>query len=405
MTHSNSRDAVRSLRAQTSWATERQQDLARLAGHNLPRRLPRLVAAARLRTWFAEDLALQSSTEIPGWLVEALQDIEHQTDRTPTSTPENRDVAESWLQHLRLQMRIERLVDMPLRHDDIVQRRDNAADLFLVSSITDDGAIWFQGGRGARAWPDQIEVVIPTDAAHEHELRNRAQARTAALRPPSFSTADAADLQEFRTKRVTHRDKIEGLRTVIDAAKDEAPVQAFLTKYPELLALLVRGSTPYVRPQVRLGSQYVADFIIGDVDSNGPRWVLIELETPRSTVALKSKDQFEQHTRDGIAQVNQWRHWLRENLHYARKRRRDDGCGLPGIQPEADGIVIVGRWHLQNHNAAKLKIQQSEHDRIRIHTYDWLVEQIEGSLGNIDSPVFNKHILPRPENPDDDLFI
>jgi len=364
-----------------------------------------LVAAARLRTWFAEDLALQSSTEIPDWLVKALQDIEYQTGRKPTSTPENRDVAESWLQHLRLQMRIERLVDMPLCHDDVVQRGDIADDLFLVSSITDDGAIWFRGGRGARAWPDQIELVVPSDAAHEHELRNRARARATALRPPSFSTADAADLQQFRTKRAPHRDTIEELRAVIDAAKDEAPIQAFLTQHPELLTLLVRGPTSYVRPQVRLGNQYIADFIIGDVDSNGPRWILIELETPRSTVALKTKDQFEQHTRDGIAQINQWRHWLRENLHYARKRRTDDGCGLPGVQPEADGIVIVGRRHLQNDKAAKLKIQQNEHDRIRIHTYDWLVEQIEGSLGNIDSPVFNKHIIPRPENPDDDLFL
>lgn len=137
---------MRSLRAQTSRATERQHDLARLAGHELPRRLPRLVAAARLRTWFTEDLALQSSTEIPDWLVEALQDIEYQTGRKPTSTPENRDVAESWLQHLRLQMRIERLVDMPLCHDDIVQRGDTVEDLLLVSSITDDGAIWFRGG-------------------------------------------------------------------------------------------------------------------------------------------------------------------------------------------------------------------------------------------------------------------
>ncbi len=396
---------MRSLRAQTSGATERQHDLARLAGHELPRRLPRLVAAARLRTWFTEDLALQSSTEIPDWLVEALQDIEYQTGRKPTSTPENRDVAESWLQHLRLQMRIERLVDMPLCHDDIVQRGDTVEDLLLVSSITDDGAIWFRGGRGARAWPDQIELVVPTDAAHEHELRSRARARAAARRPPSFSTADAADLQKFRTKRAAHPDTIEELRAVIDAAKDEAPIQAFLTKYPELLALLVRGPTSYVRPQVRLGNQYVADFIIGDVDSNGPRWILIELETPRSTVALKTKDQFEQHTREGIAQINQWRHWLRENLHYARKRSTDDGCGLPGVQPEADGLVIVGRRHLQNDNAAKLKIQQNEHDRIRIHTYDWLVEQLEGSLGNIDSPVFNKHIIPRPENPDDELFL
>lgn len=386
------------MRAQTSVATERQHCLARLAGHKLPRRLPRLVAGARLRTWFAEDLGLQSPTPIPEWLDEALQNIEGQTGRKPTSNPESRDVAESWLHHLRLQMRIERLVAKPLCCGDIVQRGDSVEELLLVSSITDEGAICFQGGRGLRAWPDQIELVEPTDTAHAQELRHKALARAAALQPPSFSALDAADLERFRTERAPQAEIIEQLRRAIDAARDEAPIQAFLTNYPELLALLLRGPMSYVRPQVRLGNQYIADFIVGDVDSSGPRWILVELETPSSTVSLRTKDQFDRHARDGIAQVDQWRHWLRENLSYARKRSTDEGCALPGIQPDADGLVIVGRRSLQNDNAAKLKVQQYERNRIRVHTYDWLVQQLEASLGNIDSPVFNKHIIPRPEN-------
>lgn len=406
MPHATSKEAVRSLRAQIASATERQHQLAQLSGHKLPTRLPRLVAAARIRGWLAEDLGLRGPEEVRDWLERALKALEDETGQKPWSVPENHQVANAWLQYFRLKNRASRLAGMPMGRDDVVtlvNRPSGSEELFLVASINDEGLVWLQGGNGARAWPDQINVIKPKGPSDEAKLRNSAKARIALQRKPSFFGADMADLKEFQVNRLVQQDTIEELRSVVDNAQDEAPIQAYLTGHPELWGLLLRGPNAYVIPQVKLGNHYVADFIIGDVDSNGPRWVLVELETPLSQVTLKNSNEFEQHARKGISQVEEWRVWLQKNLHVARGRRNDkSGCGLAGILPQSDGLVIVGRRHLQGERsgrAADLKLQKEHTTRIKVHTYDWLIEQFEESRLGTDSPQMNDYILGRPGIP------
>ena len=88
---------------------------------------------------------------------------------------------------------------------------------------------------------------------------------------------------------------------------------------------LIAGRRRYCLPQPRLGSEYVPDFLIAGVYSLGIRWVLVELETPRSGVYLKDGRQFDEKARKGISQIGDWRHWLGENLHTARAFKPDGG--------------------------------------------------------------------------------
>jgi len=55
------------------------------------------------------------------------------------------------------------------------------------------------------------------------------------------------------------------LRKVIDTAEGERPIQKFLTENPEILAQFVGGGHGrWVIPQKKFGSEFVADFLIGE---------------------------------------------------------------------------------------------------------------------------------------------
>lgn len=136
------------------------------------------------------------------------------------------------------------------------------------------------------------------------------------------------------------------------------------------------------------------DFIIGDVDSLGVRWVLIELETPKSGIYLKNGDKLDNKARKGIDQVIEWRNWLSNNISYARKPRSDNGLGLFDIRENADTVVIVGR----RSKMPKTKDAQRHEYRksnIQIHSYDWLLETLRGAIRHEGPTASNPHLIPR----------
>lgn len=61
MPHNSWSDAVSEIREATGKITRRQQQLATLAGAELPQHLPRIVAAARLQAILAAELDLPST--------------------------------------------------------------------------------------------------------------------------------------------------------------------------------------------------------------------------------------------------------------------------------------------------------------------------------------------------------
>ncbi len=72
------------------------------------------------------------------------------------------------------------------------------------------------------------------------------------------------------------------LRAAVDRATREEEIQAYLWDHPLMLVQhLGGGHGRWVIPKPRLGSEYIPDFIIGDRDSGGRRWIAVELEGPR----------------------------------------------------------------------------------------------------------------------------
>lgn len=165
------------------------------------------------------------------------------------------------------------------------------------------------------------------------------------------------------------------LQDTLNAAGDERP-QRLISEKPHLLTatFLQGGHGRYARPQVRLGAEYVPDFLLADTSSMGIFWMLVELESPQERLYLKS-GQWAAKARQAIHQVQTWRQWLSENIDYARKPP-PAGLGLVDIETAPEGLILIGRRSASDPNHNWLRKNLLTQERIRIHTYDELVDRV-----------------------------
>lgn len=396
MSHGNWRDAVADIRAATGPVSQEQQQLAQARGETLSPDLPSTVAAARLRVLFANELNTAPAAEYTDEQLAYLSSLETAELRIPRA-PRHRQELDAWVAHLRLVRRADSLEDLQLEAGDFVEvisLPDKPIE--EVSSIGSDGRVYFKGGAGASAWPDQLRVrgSVRRPAADADDLR-RAAANNGALRArrEALSIADLELLAEFRVDDHVTEEDIRELEEAIENADDEKPIQEFLESRPQLLVTLLRGRDRFCIPKARLAGKYVTDFMLADADSLGIRWVLVELETPRSSVTLLESNQLDKNARKGLSQVTEWREWLLNNLASARQPRKKDGLGLVDIRPESQGIVLVGRRAALHENAEAVRTRIREKQDVHVHTYEWLVESLRGVLGFRGPPGINPFML------------
>ena len=124
--------------------------------------------------------------------------------------------------------------------------------------------------------------------------------------------------------------------------------------------------------------------------------MLIELETPCSSIYMMKSDQVDQYARKGVAQIQEWKEWLTLNIGYARSKRKDNGLGLIDIRPFSRGIVIVGRRSRLRETKEVARHQLRDNENIHIHTYDWLLERLRGAIAFNGSPRNNPYLF-QPE--------
>jgi Domain of unknown function (DUF4263) len=187
--------------------------------------------------------------------------------------------------------------------------------------------------------------------------------------------ADLAPWEIFPALKPTLAE-VEELLAVVEEASDERPIQAHLAAKPRLFSpLLGGGHGRWVRPKVRFSDRFEADFMIADADSVGIHWVYVELESPRAPMFLQNGELAEK-TRHGIHQIHQWRDHVDRNGGEARRLRSEGGLGLPEVRPKGWGIVLVGRTEESGADPVQRRRQLEEDERIMVHSYDWLVDQI-----------------------------
>lgn len=133
------------------------------------------------------------------------------------------------------------------------------------------------------------------------------------------------------------------------------------------------GHGRWVIPKVRLGSQHVTDFILGEKSSIGFEWHAVELESPRAKMFTKIGNPTAALTH-AIRQIQDWRAWLQRNQNYAARPKNESGLGLTDIAPTLPGFIFIGRRADISDGTKELRKQMSHDLNIRIHSYDFLCE-------------------------------
>ncbi len=384
------------LAEKTDLATPEQRRLGDLADKSIPPSTPKIIAAALLRIAYAEELDLPSPRPGCDRYEERLQSLHRPSDPPVLIQTGTEEEEEAWVRYLRFVRRRESLFRLKLNSGDIVQTKYE--QIVEVSSIDQDGRVFFKGGKGFRSWPDLLSVVARKNEKSSTAIEARRQAENFAARRSTssgWSEAKHEDLAEFATKDVVSEDDITELESIITRAKDERPIQKFLEDNAHVLTSLLTGNDRYCLPQKRLGSEYIPDFIIGDVDSLGIRWILVELETPRSGIYLKKGLELDKEARKGINQITHWRDWIANNIAYAHQRRSEDGLGLFDIRERTEAIVLVGRKALMPRTKDAVRRTHRQSEDIHIHTYDWLIRTLHGVVQHSGPPALNRQLIPR----------
>ncbi len=179
------------------------------------------------------------------------------------------------------------------------------------------------------------------------------------------------------------QDDVDSLQAVLDDSSSEAPLQKYLESNPQfLIQHLGGGHGRWVIPQKRLGSEFVPDFVIGERDSMGYHWLVVELESPDAMVFTKAGDPAKS-LNHAIRQVTDWRAWLRHNRDYASRDRNSHGLGLVDIDSDVRGLIVIGRRESLDPSSRELRRQLSKSLDVDIHTYDWLVDAARGRVASL----------------------
>jgi hypothetical protein len=151
--------------------------------------------------------------------------------------------------------------------------------------------------------------------------------------------------------------------------------KAFLEKSEnQLLAILKNNSFLFyelfsrkygIQPifhEVPFGSDYKCDFAWLNDNSDGPEWVLVEIENPKLNI-FKRNGEPSHFLNHAIEQVKTWRKYFNDNPSDKRK--------IFGAVTRFRYILVVGdkeSWKLPN--SAKWRIDHNREDKIEIRTSD-----------------------------------
>jgi len=160
------------------------------------------------------------------------------------------------------------------------------------------------------------------------------------------------------------------LRDVVDSAKDERPIQEFLQEHPGTLGFIAAGGYGrWVWSRPRFGAEFVPDFLVSMRCSDGYRWFLIELESPRASPTTKSGRQSAKLTQ-AKSQIADWRIWLRKNIGYVHRE-----LGFTHLDAECQAVVIIGRRRERSETDRERYRALSE-ERLTIMSYDRLIDMV-----------------------------
>lgn len=344
----------------------------------LPANLPAPVATTVLHWHITDpDLRDSSTSEIPFGLVE----LENSLGLSPTEQfiTDSRAELNAWFAARFMLKTLEGLRSLqPVPGDVVHQMFRSAGDDRIVSSIGRDGRVHFKGRPSGRAWPNNLTMVARVGSStYAAVARATANARLNAV------TSTTTNLQNFDGLNgwalgsvIPSPQAIRALEDLLESGEmREEKYQQTITAHPELLGALVIGNwRTYVIPKPRLGGEYVPDYLVLGINSHGPNWVLVEIESPRHQITNQDGS-LSTPTRHAVGQINDWREWLLNEVSYVQ------GQGYVGLTTRSHGVVIIGRDD-PSPTHANSRVRTEWENRIAVHSWDWLLRSAKNFSQN-----------------------
>lgn len=370
------------LMASIEGPSSEQQHLAESTGVELES-WPQVVCAVLLRQVLSSPLHLPKPRRSQEGSVEFCQELASENGvEVPAEHLDDSHLTDAWISAIYAKRAAEALAELQPEVGDIVRRTAGTGPAVgEISSISQDGRLNFRGGFGRGVRPHRAEIRNrrsgDPDAWAEGRQMALEQAAQLHPRPERVGARERSGLDRYRVDGYVSEAAVLALQESVETAEDEKPLQSVLEQFPELLAHLVDNTLgAWVVPRPSLSGVYVPDFLVAAETSLGVRWLFVELEAPRHRLHLKSAGpgklgKLSDGVRTGVAQIDEWREWVQSNLALARQPVADGGLGLAGIRPDAKGLVLVGRGHLDG-NPDPLRLRVADRNATEIRTYDWL---------------------------------
>lgn len=357
------------LRRQLKGPTGHQLETARRLQITLPRRTPAPVARVILH-WHVTDPSLrdESTVEVSITLLELEEKLELPLTRTLLTN--SREELSAWIfSRYMLQTELGLRELKPVPGDVVHQQFRPEGDNRVVSSIGEDGRVHFAGRYSGRAWPNHLSAIARVGSAGHAAAKAAAENRRINNQTSTTTNLDSfAPLEQYKLESsMPSAEAVRVLEDLLESGEgSEESFQRVITAHPALLGALVIGNwATYVIPKPRLGAEYVPDYLVLGINSNGPNWILVEIERPTHNISLQS-GQHSGETRHAISQIVDWREWLIDNVSYAQRQ------GFVGLTTNSHGLVIIGR-DTPSPVRQGSRVNTEWESRIAVHSWDWLL--------------------------------
>lgn len=254
-----------------------------------------------------------------------------------------------------------------------------------IGSIRCPGAIVLQFKRHLIG---SVELIY--DSLQVQELRQEEFLQKVA-RPPKVGDPEAETFTLVRAAvseldasaapiPVLDRQRIErdivAYEELLNRPAAEPEVQKFLASRLYFWGHELRLGTPDTPlfSQVRLGSEFVCDFVYYDMGSDGMEWNLVEIEAPSGRL-FNADGEFSQGLNHAVAQVRRWQQWVNDNHSLADQL-------MPGVMLPLGMIFMGRRSELEDDKRREhLHYYNSQHRAtVVIHTLDHFLDCATGAL-------------------------
>jgi hypothetical protein len=194
----------------------------------------------------------------------------------------------------------------------------------------------------------------------------------AAVARRQFADAQFAALDPNVTARKTFQRIFEQFTALLDGA--EEPLHQFLKGHPELLC----PTHTKFWSKLPFGDR-VSDFVFRQP---GNEYLLVEIESPLRELFRKDGQQREELTH-AFNQILDWRVYIEDHLQDVQQR-----MGLIGISPNPSSLIVIGRSSsLTEANRRKLTALQAQIPKLRILTYEELLQSAQALAENLFGPL------------------